>query len=192
MAAVGTPPKGAGDQNGGPAPPAGGAKGPRGPLPQEVHATLGASEIGDGRLIVVGDIHGCCEEFLEILEACECAPSDAVVLVGDLVNKGPESAAVVRVARERGFHAVRGNHDDAALAAYDSLARGGEPEEKAAWVAGMAEEDARWLRELPFTLRVPSHNLLVVGPSPSRNRPPPSPAPGWPPPRAFRPTTSRV
>ena len=33
------------------------------------------------------------------------------MLVGDLVAKGPDSAAVVALARERGALAVMGNHD---------------------------------------------------------------------------------
>lgn len=40
---------------------------------------------------------------------------DLVVLVGDLVNKGPRSAEVVAYARECGFASVRGNHDVEAL-----------------------------------------------------------------------------
>jgi hypothetical protein len=38
-----------------------------------------------------------------------------VFLVGDLVNKGPYSADVVKFARKSNFHCVRGNHDDRAL-----------------------------------------------------------------------------
>ncbi|CAM9715599.1 unnamed protein product, partial [Choristocarpus tenellus] len=41
----------------------------------------------------------------------------SVVLVGDLVNKGPKSAEVIRTAREEGFLAVRGNHDNFVLSA---------------------------------------------------------------------------
>lgn len=141
----------------------GGVKGPRGPLPNEVHAVLSPDEVRDGRLIVIGDIHGCCDEFLEMLDKCRCGPADVVVLLGDLVNKGPKSAEVVRAAREGGCLAVRGNHDDAALAAYERVAAGeGAEEGKTAWVSQMAPEDATWLRELPFTLRIPSHNILVV------------------------------
>lgn len=55
----------------------------------------------------------------ELLKKCRFRQgSDALVLVGDLVNKGPDSAGVVATARRLGALSVRGNHDDAALAAY--------------------------------------------------------------------------
>ena len=47
----------------------------------------------------------------------------SVVLAGDLVNKGPGNPEVVRTAREEGFLAVRGNHDNFALAAAMGLGR---------------------------------------------------------------------
>lgn len=49
---------------------------------------------------------------------------DTLVLVGDLVNKGPHSAAVVATVRQLGALCVRGNHDDSALEAYRQHAAG--------------------------------------------------------------------
>lgn len=43
--------------------------------------------------------------------------ADTVILAGDIVNKGPKSLQALRLAMSEGFHAVRGNHDDFALAA---------------------------------------------------------------------------
>jgi len=47
----------------------------------------------------------------------------SVVLAGDLVNKGPKNAEGIRTAREEGFLAVRGNHDNFALAAATGMGR---------------------------------------------------------------------
>lgn len=61
------------------------------------------------RVIVVGDVHGCLDELQALLEKAEYDKErDSVVLVGDLVNKGPKSAETVRYAREQGFFTVRG------------------------------------------------------------------------------------
>ncbi|MBX5480718.1 MAG: metallophosphoesterase [Myxococcaceae bacterium] len=63
------------------------------------------------RTIVIGDVHGCREELEALLAACEVSKDDEVVFVGDLVAKGPDSQGTVQLIRERGFHAVLGNHD---------------------------------------------------------------------------------
>lgn len=85
--------------------------------------------------------------------------------MGDLVNKGPKSAETVRFAREHGFYAVRGNHDDSALAAYYRVGRyrGDGPLPGAyKYVEQFNEADVRWLTELPYTLSIPHLKALVV------------------------------
>lgn len=132
---------------------------PRGnALPPVVHAKASAT----GRIIVVGDIHGCLEEFRALLAKCGFRHGDdTLVLVGDLVNKGPHSAAVVAEARRLGALAVRGNHDDAALAAFAEHKSGRARKNKHYWVDGLTAEDAAWLGRLPFTLRLRDTTLVV-------------------------------
>ena len=86
------------------------------PAPQIMHAKLDVSKDTDSRLIVVGDVHGCLEELKILLNRCSYEKErDKVIFVGDLVNKGPFSADVIRFVREMGASCVRGNHDDDAL-----------------------------------------------------------------------------
>ncbi len=62
----------------------------------------------------IGDIQGCYAEFRELLELIAFDPTrDRLMLVGDLVNRGPESLAVLRAVRGLGESAVTvlGNHD---------------------------------------------------------------------------------
>ena len=63
---------------------------------------------------VIGDLHGCFQTFLELLQTCEFhSEKDRLWFVGDLVNKGPESLEVLRWVRRRSHLAtlVLGNHD---------------------------------------------------------------------------------
>jgi hypothetical protein len=67
----------------------------------------------ESKTIIVGDIHGCLNEFQQLLKECNYIQGyDDVVLVGDLVNKGPQSAEVVKFARSISALCVRGNHDE--------------------------------------------------------------------------------
>jgi serine/threonine protein phosphatase 1 len=64
-----------------------------------------------GRLIAIGDIHGCHREFEDLLGKLELTKPDRVVLLGDLVNRGPDSAKVIALAREHTQLALLGNHE---------------------------------------------------------------------------------
>jgi serine/threonine protein phosphatase 1 len=64
-----------------------------------------------GRLIAIGDIHGCHKEFEDLLEELELTNDDRLVLLGDLVNRGPDSAKVVQLAREHATASLLGNHE---------------------------------------------------------------------------------
>lgn len=76
-----------------------------------------------GRLIFVGDIHGCYEELVELLARVSPSPSDAVVSVGDVVTKGPAADRCLDLWRERGFLAVKGNNEVKVLQRANPLLR---------------------------------------------------------------------
>jgi serine/threonine protein phosphatase 1 len=64
-----------------------------------------------GRLIAVGDIHGCHAEFEELLGRLDLKEGDRLVLLGDLVNRGPDSRTVIDIARAAGSISLLGNHE---------------------------------------------------------------------------------
>ncbi len=81
------------------------------------------------RVYAVGDIHGMIEQFEALVEAIErddaaCGPAETtVVLLGDLVDRGPGSAAVISLAREwsqrRKVRILAGNHEEMFLRSFD-------------------------------------------------------------------------
>ena len=82
------------------------------------------------RAYAVGDVHGRADLFEALIEAVETddasrGPADSlVILLGDLVDRGPDSAGVLRMAREwsarRPVRALKGNHEEMFLEAFDS------------------------------------------------------------------------
>jgi len=60
-------------------------------------------------IYVIGDIHGCINTLRAL---CEKIPSDAkIVFTGDLIDRGPNSRAVIDFVRSNNFDCVLGNHD---------------------------------------------------------------------------------
>lgn len=74
------------------------------------------------RLIVVGDVHGMISPLQTLLSKISYdaeSGRDHLIFVGDMVSEGPDSAAVVELARTLKASGVRGIHEDRVL-----LARG--------------------------------------------------------------------
>jgi bis(5'-nucleosyl)-tetraphosphatase (symmetrical) len=103
----------------------------------------------------IGDIQGCYREFLGLLEAVQFdSRRDRLWLTGDLVNRGPESLAVLREVVALGDRAVAvlGNHDLHLLAC--ACVRGLQPRRKDTLDEVLAAPDLGelldWLRHQPL------------------------------------------
>ncbi len=60
-------------------------------LPPQIHEVVLEGELEPkGRVIIIGDVHGCIKEMKELLVEAEYIHGvDTVILVGDLGDKGP-------------------------------------------------------------------------------------------------------
>lgn len=66
-----------------------------------------------GRAFVVGDLHGCLPALRRALHKVDFSPEqgDRLLSVGDLIDRGPQSLACLRLLGMPWFHAVMGNHE---------------------------------------------------------------------------------
>jgi bis(5'-nucleosyl)-tetraphosphatase (symmetrical) len=106
---------------------------------------------------VVGDVQGCARELEALLEEVSFdAARDELVSVGDLVNKGPDSLAALRLWHDVGGRGVLGNHDVYALCAHSGrMQRRPSDTLQALLDAPDAQELLDSLRALPVMLQLP-------------------------------------
>ena len=149
------------------------------PLPKTIHTTIQTTS----RVIIIGDVHGCLTELKNLLQKCNVTPTqDTIILVGDLMSKGPHPLDTLRFIQENGIYCVRGNHDDAALKAYYELKCLEEDEDeddddvtkdkrfdrrreimrKYGYTMEFTPEDVGFLESLPFTIYLPFYDSIVV------------------------------
>lgn len=115
-------------------------------------------------LYLIGDVQGCDDALGRLLEKIAFSPSrDRLILLGDLVNRGPRSLAVVRrmMALHGAAEGLLGNHDLHLLA----VSQGVRPQGRWDTIADILEAPDRdalldWLRERPMALR--ERGVLMV------------------------------
>lgn len=128
------------------------------------------------RLIFIGDIHGCIDELHALLKKVKYKPGkDHIVALGDMINKGPDSKAVVDYLMDEGASAVRGNHEDPILQFAETFDTGADVEKPV--VEDIKEETTEfqlaksftrkqlaWLKSLPIILRIGdiAHHGVIV------------------------------
>lgn len=65
-----------------------------------------------GKDYVIGDLHGCYELLMRLLDALQFDPAcDRLFSVGDLIDRGPDSLTCLQLLAQPWFFAVRGNHE---------------------------------------------------------------------------------
>ena len=63
---------------------------------------------------IVGDVHGCFREFLALLNKINYkSQTHRLILVGDIINRGPHPLKMLKWVRKQQVEMVRGNHEQA-------------------------------------------------------------------------------
>jgi hypothetical protein len=120
----------------------------------------------ESRTIVVGDIHGCYDELLDLLEQSNFSPIDRVVSVGDLVTKGPKSREVLQLfMTDKRFSTVMGNHDLALRRRWSGEDVELKPSQKEAHRELKSDKDlfTPFLNSLPFIIDLGTHLVVHAG-----------------------------
>jgi bis(5'-nucleosyl)-tetraphosphatase (symmetrical) len=126
-----------------------------------------------GRTVFIGDAHGCLDELDELVRTVGLEADDRVVMLGDMLDRGPDPVGVIRRVRERGWRSILGNHEDRALrwlrAESERVLSGRPnnmhppyPQRKAEWDS-LSSADLEWMRRLPLTITVGRWTAVHAG-----------------------------
>ena len=118
-------------------------------------------------LYFIGDLQGCHEPLQRLLQRIDFSPSrDTLYLLGDLVNRGPDSLAVLRTVQQLGdsVQSLLGNHDLHLLV----VGHGLRPQHKGDTLDAILQAPDRdalldWLRHRPMALQVKGWLLVHAG-----------------------------
>ncbi len=116
--------------------------------------------------IVIGDIHGCYEELVSLLEKARFAADDRVVAVGDLIVKGRLNREVLDLfSGDARFSSVIGNHDLAILNFWNGQTSSMKDSQKSACAELEVEKKkyATYLASLPLMIDLGSHAVVHAG-----------------------------
>ena len=118
------------------------------------------------RTIVVGDIHGCYDELMALLDKVKFGPNDRLVSVGDLIAKGEKSREVLDLfMKEPNFEAVIGNNDLTLRRRLSGEKFELKPSHRETYKQ-LKEDRERYLaylNSLPFTLDLGTHLVVHAG-----------------------------
>lgn len=119
-----------------------------------------------GRTIIVGDIHGCYDELMALLEKAALTETDRVISVGDLIVKGENNREVLDLfIEDERFSAVLGNHDRA-LRRYWRGEEVSLKDSQEKTRAELAQDEARYsayIQALPLMIDLGSHLVVHAG-----------------------------
>jgi hypothetical protein len=118
----------------------------------------------NGRIIAIGDIHGCHQEFAELLDRLALTRDDRLILVGDLINRGPDSCKVIDLARQHRAISLLGNHELRLLnyRKHKTPVADISRETDADTYQKLRPEDWTYLEAMPLTYHVEELNTVFV------------------------------
>lgn len=115
------------------------------------------------RTIVVGDIHGCIDEFDELVKTLSYNKEyDRIILLGDLIDRGPDSVAVVKRAREMDLECVMGNHEHKFMKWFKSSGSRNDVYDRRPHYTQFADADVNYIARMDSYIEIPPQNMVIV------------------------------
>lgn len=124
----------------------------------------------DNRVWVIGDIHGYVETLKSLIENLNLGSKDIVICLGDMVDRGPDSAGVVKLFMEKeNLYSLKGNHEEMLLMDWEKTNGLGNYSHDGFWssLSPLSREDMieimTFIRFLPTEIILDKFRLVHAG-----------------------------
>ena len=129
------------------------------------------------KIFIVGDVHGCFKEFIALLNKADYSSvTHRLILVGDIINRGPCSLEMLNWVRQHQVEVIRGNHEQAFI---DGVCNKTDLSPTFQTLKWALKKDLNWwitwLSQLPFYIEEKDflvvHGGLIPGEHPKYSNP---------------------
>ena len=111
------------------------------------------------RHLFISDIHGCYDEMVELLNKINYdSNKDKLIILGDNIDRGPNSQGVIKYLRENNILSILGNHEYTFLRWF----KGNKYLTEQPHYTQFSDEDITFINNMPTHLILPEYNLWVV------------------------------
>ena len=128
------------------------------------------------RVGIIGDVHGHYREMIATINQLEEHGVDRLILLGDLLDRGPDGLRCLRHIRtesfmdrqggDSAFECIKGNHEDAYVRVWRNVPKPGrsyvESPEYPRLYAQMDADLLSWMEQLPVFIRLSSMGLVCL------------------------------
>ena len=111
-------------------------------------------------ITIIGDVHGCYKTLMALIE--QLPANEPLCFVGDLIDRGPQSADVVEFVKSNNHYCVLGNHEEMMINAepYWDYNGGGATTRSYNGDTDLYHQHLEWMQSLPAYLEF--HDLNVT------------------------------
>ncbi|MBE9223275.1 serine/threonine protein phosphatase [Cyanobacterium stanieri LEGE 03274] len=130
------------------------------------------------RRFVIGDVHGHFQALLGLLRAIAPTPEDEIYFLGDLIDRGEDSAKVVNFVMENNYQCILGNHEAMLLQSFtpkglnhmsfQSWLQNGGYSTITSYNNKIPPEHLEWMRQLPLNIDLGDYWLVHAGLDPTK------------------------
>jgi len=124
------------------------------------------------KTIIIGDLHGCYDEAIELLKKCDYSFKDKVIFLGDLVDRGKDNDKCMDLAMhlqdvQQSTSCVMGNHEEKHIYYEDYLKKHGKLPDKMSPThletrSQLSKKHYDFMRTMPLYLEIPEYNIICV------------------------------